>query len=172
MIVVITVLVADLDFRTSAHLVASILFTFPIAACATQRSKRLLWSTAAAAILLSFAAWLMGFTRGEFPHPWVASANRGLLIASLFTLTILIHLWINKSRKVVRDAVTMERQSSSLIATKKQLKILRTQAPRDDSVRKKAEKHLAQMEAKYRGLLEAAPGCDGGGEPERGHRPA
>jgi PAS domain S-box-containing protein len=43
--------------------------------------------------------------------------------------------------------------------------ILVTAAIRDISVRKAAEKHLAQMEGRYRGLLEAAPGCDGGGEP-------
>ena len=35
--------------------------------------------------------------------------------------------------------------------------ILVTAAIRDISVRKDAEKHLAQMEAQYRGLLEAAP---------------
>jgi PAS domain S-box-containing protein len=35
--------------------------------------------------------------------------------------------------------------------------ILVTAAIRDISVRKKAEKHLAQMEGRYRGLLEAAP---------------
>jgi PAS domain S-box-containing protein len=35
--------------------------------------------------------------------------------------------------------------------------ILVTAAIRDISVRKEAEKHLAQMEARYRGLLEAAP---------------
>ena len=35
--------------------------------------------------------------------------------------------------------------------------ILVTAAVRDISVRKEAEKHLAQMEGRYRGLLEAAP---------------
>jgi PAS domain S-box-containing protein len=35
--------------------------------------------------------------------------------------------------------------------------VLVTAAIRDISVRKKAEKHLAQMESRYRGLLEAAP---------------
>ena len=35
--------------------------------------------------------------------------------------------------------------------------ILVTAAIRDISVRKEAEKHLAQMEGRYRGLLEAAP---------------
>ena len=35
--------------------------------------------------------------------------------------------------------------------------ILVTAAIRDISVRKDAEKHLAQMEGRYRGLLEAAP---------------
>jgi PAS domain S-box-containing protein len=51
----------------------------------------------------------------------------------------------------------MERQSSSLAATNEQLKILTGEASRDLSVRQGAEKHLAQMEARYRGLLEAAP---------------
>ena len=44
--------------------------------------------------------------------------------------------------------------------------ILVTAAIRDISVRKAAEQHLAQMEGRYRGLLEAAPGCDGCGEHE------
>ena len=35
--------------------------------------------------------------------------------------------------------------------------ILVTAAIRDISVRKAAERHLAQMEGRYRGLLEAAP---------------
>ena len=35
--------------------------------------------------------------------------------------------------------------------------ILVTAAIRDISVRKAAEEHLAQMEGRYRGLLEAAP---------------
>src|SRR6202521_5274570 len=46
--------------------------------------------------------------------------------------------------------------------------ILVTAAIRDISVRKHAEEHLAQMEGRYRGLLEAAPGAmvvvDQGGE--------
>ncbi len=154
-IVAITLLVALLDFLNSPHLLASILFTFPIALCATQRSKGLLWSVAMAAILFSVGAWAMGFARGEFLYPSAASLNRGLLIASLLTLTILIHLWIKKSHKVMLDAATMERQSSSLIATSEELEVLRMKAP--DGPGKDAEQNLAQMEAKYLGLLEAAP---------------
>jgi PAS domain S-box-containing protein len=153
----ITALVAFLALWSSGQLVASILFTFPIALCATQRSKRLLWATAAAAIAVSIAAGVWETHRVQLLSPWAAAANRGLFIASLFTLTILIHLWINKSRKIVQDAATMERQSSSLVATNEQLEILMGEARRDLSGREGAEKHLAQMEARYRGLLEAAP---------------
>ena len=50
--------------------------------------------------------------------------------------------------------------------------MLVTAAIRNISVRKDAETHLAQMEGRYRGLLEAAPGCNGGGEPAGRDRPA
>jgi PAS domain S-box-containing protein len=156
-IVGITALVVFLDLWISAQLVASILFTFPIVLCATQRSKRLLWGTAAAAIAVSIAAGVRESHRVELLNPWAAAANRGLFIASLFTLAILIHVWINKSHQISHDAATMERQSSSLVATKDRLEILTAEARRDNSVREVAEKHLAQMEGRYRGLLEAAP---------------
>jgi PAS domain S-box-containing protein len=156
-IVGITALVVFLDLWISAQLVASILFTFPIVLCATQRSKRLLWGTAAAAIAVSIAAGVRESHRVELLNPWADAANRGLFIASLFTLAILIHVWINKSHQISHDAATMERQSSSLVATKDRLEILTAEARRDNSVREVAEKHLAQMEGRYRGLLEAAP---------------
>jgi PAS domain S-box-containing protein len=153
----ITALVAFLDFWSSAQLVASTLFAFPIVLCATQRSKRLLWGTAAAAIAISIAAGVRASHRVELLNSWVAAVNRGLFIASLIALAILIHLWINKSDKVLHDAATMKRQSSSLVATNEQLEILMAEGRRDLSMREGAEKHFAQMEARYRGLLEAAP---------------
>jgi PAS domain S-box-containing protein len=156
-VVGITALVSFLDFWSSAQIVASILFTFPIVLCATQRSKRLLWGTATAAIAVNIAAGVWESRRVELLNPWAPAANRGLLVASLFTLAILIHLWINKSRKIVDDAATMERQSGNLVATNDQLEILMGEARRDLSRREGAEKHLAQMEGRYRGLLEAAP---------------
>jgi PAS domain S-box-containing protein len=156
-VVGITALVSFLDFWSSAQIVASILFTFPIVLCATQRSKRLLWGTATAAIAVNIAAGVWESHRVELLNPWAPAANRGLLVASLFTLAILIHLWINKSRKIVDNAATMERQSGDLVATNDQLEILMGEARRDLSRREGAEKHLAQMEGRYRGLLEAAP---------------
>ena len=153
----ITALVAFLALWSSEQLVASILFTFPLALCATQRSKWLLWGIAATGIAVNIAAGVWESHRVELLNPGAAAANRGLFVASLFTLAILIHLWINKSRKIAHDAATMERQSNSLIATNEQLEILMGEARRDLSGREGAEKHLAQMEARDRGLLEAAP---------------
>src|SRR5271154_2578030 len=117
----ITVLAALLDFCTSAELAGSVLFTFPLALCVTQRSKAVLWGTAALAILLSAAAGFWGFHWVALKNPWFSLANRGLLMASLLTFTALIHLWINKSHKVVLDAAKMERHSISLIARNEQL---------------------------------------------------
>ncbi len=119
----ITVLAALLDFCTSAELAGSVLFTFPLALCVTQRSKWLLWSTAALAILLSAAAGFWGFHRVALLNPWFSLINRGLFMASLLTFTTLIHSWIIKSHKVALDAAKMERHSISLIARVEQLEV-------------------------------------------------
>jgi PAS domain S-box-containing protein len=156
-IIGLTLLVALLDFWTSAALVGSILFTFPIALCALQRSKRLLWGAAVAAAFLTIAAEFWGFNRAGLQNPGVSTINRGLLIASLFTLTGILHSWIKNSQKIVLNAAEIERQNTSLVAQKEQLEILVTAATRDIGVRKAAEEHLARMEGRYRGLLEAAP---------------
>ena len=65
LIAVTVVLVAALDFWTSAELVGSIIFTVPIALCALLGSKRLLWATASAAVLLTVLAQLWGIGRGD-----------------------------------------------------------------------------------------------------------
>jgi integrase len=122
-IVGITVLIALLDFWTSAKLAGSVLFAFPLVLCITRRSKWLLWGTAAIAVLLSVTAGIWGFHRAPLLNPWVASANRGLLIVSLVTLTTLIHLWINHSKKAVLDAAKIELHSNGLIARNEQLEI-------------------------------------------------
>jgi integrase len=61
------------------------------------------------------------FHRTAPVNPWIAWANRGLVIANLLTLTALIHFWIEESDKVALDAAEMERQSSSLLARNEQL---------------------------------------------------
>jgi integrase len=123
MIVVITVLLAALDFRSPAELAGSVLFAVPLVLCIIPSTKWLLWATAAMAALSSVAAEIWGFHRIVLPHLWVVSANRGLLIAILLTLTVLIHLWINKSQKVALDVVKMEHHSNSLTARSEQLEL-------------------------------------------------
>jgi PAS domain S-box-containing protein len=145
-----TLLVALLDLSTSAELGASILFTFPLALCAMQSSKRVLWATASAAVLLTMVAEKWGFHRGEFLNSEAALMNRGLLIASLLTLTTFIHFWINNSRKVVLGAAEIERQRSILATQNERLETLVTDAHRDISERKEAAEHLKQMEGKRR----------------------
>jgi integrase len=123
MIVVITVLIATVDFWTPAELAGSALFTFPLVLCIIRRSKWLLWGMAVIAALSSVAAELWGFHRIVLPNPWVASANRGLLIAILLTLTALIHLWMNKSQKSALEVAKIERDSNSLTARNEHLEI-------------------------------------------------
>jgi len=145
-IVGMTVLIALLDFGTSTEFIGSIMFTFPLALCAMQRSKCMLWGTATACVLLTTAAEFWGFNRAALVNPWVASANRGLLIASLLTLTTFIHFWMKKTQQIALDAAEIESQSSSLAVQNGQLEILVTAATRDLSAREAAEKHLAQIE--------------------------
>ncbi len=152
-----TILATLLDFWTSAELIGSILFTFPLALCAMQRSKRLLWGTSTAVVLLTIAGEFWGFNRVELANPWVPSVNRVLLIASLLTLTALIHLLINQRQKIELDAAKITYQRSSLLAQNEQLENALTAATREIAVRKAAEEHAIQTEARYRALLEAAP---------------
>jgi integrase len=122
-IVGIAVLIALLDFWIPAELAGSALFTFPLVLCIIRRSKWLLWGTAAIAALSSVAAETWGFHRIALPSPWVASTNRGLLIATLLTLAALIHLWMNKSQKAELEIAKTERHSNSLMARNEQLEI-------------------------------------------------
>ena len=123
MIVVITVLIAAVDFWTPPELAGSALFTLPLVLCILRRSKWLLWSTAVIAALSSVAAEIWSYPRILLPSLWVASANRGLLIAILLTLTALIHLWMNKSQRAALEAAKTERHSNSLTARNEQLEI-------------------------------------------------
>jgi integrase len=122
-IVGIAMLIGLLDFWTPAELAGSALFTLPLVLCILRRSKWLLWVTAAIAALSSVAAAIWGFHRIALPSPWVDSTNRGLLIAILLTLTILIHLWMNKSQKAVLAVAKIEHHNNSLIARNEQLEI-------------------------------------------------
>src|ERR1700733_4171787 len=156
-IVTMTLLVAAFDFWTSAELVGSILFSFPLALCALQRSKRVLWGTATATVFLTAAAEFWGFHRVAIQNHLVPSVNRGILVANLFTLALLIHFWIEKSQRIVLNAAEIEGQSARLATQNGELERLVTKATLDISVRKETEMHLAQMEGRYRGLLETAP---------------
>jgi integrase len=122
MIVGATALTAVLDFLTSAELAgAAVFFTIPLILCATRRSKWLLWATTAVAVLLSAAAGYWGLHRVPLRNPWIAPANRGLLMVNLLTLTALAHQWINKSRQAEHDAAQGEHLGKNLIARNEQL---------------------------------------------------
>ena len=150
-------MVAAIDVWTSADLVGSILFVLPLSLCAMQRSRRLLWGTAVAAVLSTVLAALWGIDRAGLVVPWTALVNRGMVIASLLALTAFIRLWMTRSEKIVLDAQDSAHQSSRVAAQNMQLEILMTAATRDLQVLKIADAHLSQMERRYRGLLEAAP---------------
>jgi PAS domain S-box-containing protein len=149
--------VAALDFWTSAELIGSILFTVPLALCALQSSKRLLWATAAAAGVLTLVTGAWGSDRPGISASSDAMMNRALVVMSLFTLAAFIHLWLRRARLGALDATEILRQSDSLAKQNTQLESLVATATRDIAIREEADKHLAQMEARYRGLLEAAP---------------
>lgn len=121
MIVGTTALTAVLDFFTSAELAGSVLFTIPLVMCVARRSKWLLWVTAAVAVLLSAAAGYWGFRRAPLVIPWVAPANRGLLMANLLAFAALAHQWINTDRQAELEAEQAEDRSKTLIARNEQL---------------------------------------------------
>ena len=121
MILGTTALTAVLDFLTSAQLAGSVLFTIPLVLCVTRRSKWLLWVTATVAVLSSAAAGYWGFHRAPLLNPWIAPANRGLLMLNLLTLATLAHQWMNKARQSELEAAQGEHNSKTLIARNEQL---------------------------------------------------
>src|ERR1700686_2777468 len=98
------VLVAPLDFWTSAEFVGSILFILPLILCAMRASTQVLWGTATVAVILTVTAEFWGFNRVALQDPWIGLANRCLLIASLLTLTTFIHLGIAHRQKILLHA--------------------------------------------------------------------
>jgi len=149
-IVLLIVAVAIFDFWTSAQLVGAILFTVPLALCALQRSKAVLWVTAFAITALTIAAELWGWARTGQPDLGVASTNRSLLIASLLGLAIFVHARITKRQEMERIGINLRTQNNHLES-------LVTGATHELGVHEQAARRAAQMESRYRGLLEAAP---------------
>ena len=115
-VVVGTGLVAAIAFCTSAEPCGCVLFTVPIALCALQPSRGLLWGTAAASALSTVAAELWGVSRPALLHPWVAFADRGMLIASFLILTTFIHLWMHRRQAPVSGAMDLEGESRRSVA--------------------------------------------------------
>src|SRR6202167_5263086 len=111
-IVSCTVLVALLDFGTSAEFVGSILFTFPIALCGLQGSKRLLWAITGISTVLTVAAELWGFNRVAIVDPSIGMANRCILMASLLTLAAIIHFRIENRKGLALNAIEREKAES------------------------------------------------------------
>src|ERR1700722_14958139 len=111
-IVSCTVLVALLDFGTSAEFVGSILFTFPIALCGLQGSKRLLWAITGISTVLTVAAEFWGFNRVAIVDPSIGIANRCILLASLLTLATIVHFRIENRRVLALNAIEREKAES------------------------------------------------------------
>jgi PAS domain S-box-containing protein len=121
-IIVSSVMIAVFDFWTSAQLIGSILFTFPLAMCALQPSTRLLWGIAAASVTATIAANLWGFDRGASMNSVDGSVNRALVVASLLTLTAFIHLVFKQSQKGALDNAEMTRQGAGRLLTEEALR--------------------------------------------------
>jgi PAS domain S-box-containing protein len=137
--------VAVLDFWTSTALIESLLFTLPLALCIVHGSKRLLWSTAVAVLVLTLTAELWGFERANEPASWASKVSRGLPGMSLLAFSTFIHLLLDKNERIA------ELESRARAAFPDATRVVDTSSARP------ADARLAQMEARYRGLLEAAP---------------
>jgi integrase len=120
-IIGVTLVIGVVDFWTSAQLLGTVLFFVPLILCVTQRSKWVLWGTAATATLLSMAVGIVNFHHTHAFNPWLALANRTMLLGSLLALATLIHLWINKSHQAMLDVAKVESHSNSLAAKNEHL---------------------------------------------------
>jgi hypothetical protein len=121
MIVGTTALTAVLDLLTSGELAGSVLFTIPLVMCVARRSNWLLWITAAVAVLSSAAAGYWGYHQAPLLSPWIAPANRGLLMVNLLALATLAHQWIIKGKQAELEAEHAEDRCKTLLARNEQL---------------------------------------------------
>jgi len=119
-----TVLTALLDLWTSAEFVGSILFVLPLALCAIYRSKKTLWATLLAAVVLTVLAEFWGFHRVPLVHPLAAFANRVILIVSLVTQATVIHFRITQLERQGLDSAEIARQRNEISAQNDQLQTL------------------------------------------------
>ena len=115
-IVGLSALIAWLDYWTSAELLGSVLFVLPLVLCIPEGSRWLLWGTASTATLLTAATAVWSFHRIALLNPWVASLNRALLILSLLTFSTLIHLWMNRSQRIMQAIAELEQQRDQMTA--------------------------------------------------------
>jgi PAS domain S-box-containing protein len=136
-VIVITVLVAGIDFSTPVGIIGSIFFTLPLLLCTLQSSKRLLWCTAVAACLITIAAGWWSYKTARSEGVWIGSANRCFLIASFLMLAAFIHAWMNQRNKMALDAAQIEHQSGGLTAQHRGM-----------------EEALRESEERYRMLLD------------------
>jgi hypothetical protein len=146
MIAAMSLTVAVLDFSTSAQLAMPVIFAFPLALCARQRSKRLLWATMGIAVAESVAAGYFGFQRAGTNH-WAGAVNRGLVTDSLLGLTVLFHLWISKNQNEVLEAGRRERHRLALIERNEYLETeltkIKASSPGKRKAKKKRTSHLS-----------------------------
>ncbi|HMH57761.1 MAG TPA: hypothetical protein VK537_01135, partial [Galbitalea sp.] len=118
-VAVLVVVIALLDFATSANFVGSILFTLPLTLCAFQRSTRVLWITATTTAVLTIAAERWGLDRVREGD--VGLFNRVLLVACLGTLAGFIHRSIGKKAVQRSSTLELERQRRALAVTNEKL---------------------------------------------------
>jgi integrase len=116
-----TLVIAVADFWTGAQMIGSVLFTLPVILCISQRSKWVLWITAAVAASLIIAVGVKNFGHVQIVSPWLGLINRALLVGNVLVFAALIHLWINSSRRRILETEKGELASNNLKAKNEQL---------------------------------------------------
>jgi PAS domain S-box-containing protein len=113
LIAALTASVAALDLFTSAAVIASVVFTLPIALCTLQDSRRLLRVIAAASVGFTVLAGVWGWNRGlaDPASVVIQLVNRVFVVTSLVILAVFVELRMRRRETAsvaARDLVRME----------------------------------------------------------------
>jgi signal transduction histidine kinase len=120
------------DRFTWIELNVSIVYSLPLVLAAVTRSRRLLWSLAAALAAMTFAVYALQISPGRFAPYEPYFVNRALSAATLLLTAGLLHVWITVVDALDAQSRLLEQRNAQLEAANAELVVHEEQIARQN----------------------------------------